>query len=238
MYPASMTKVMTVVVALDLIENLEDEYIITSEILSTVPSNASTSWLANYVGSKVTIRDLLYGISYRSGGDSVICLLDYLGLSAKQFASLMNEKAQKIGLQNTTFGGAIGMDDEENQTTCRDMAAIMAYAMENPLCQDLFGGLSYRLKYIEMTYYNGTLSTTLDRMGTGPSYVLGKNYTLLAAKSGLEDKAGYCLVSYIKNNVTGETFVLVTANASKSASYPSNRNPIEDMIDLFERFKP
>ena len=238
MYPASMTKVMTVVTALDLIEDLEDEYTITSEVLSAVPSDASTAWLKDFIGSKATVRDLLYGISYRSGGDSVICLLDYLGLTMKEFATLMNEKAIEIGLQNTTFGGAIGMDEEENQTTCRDMAAIMAYAMENPLCQDLFGGAAYRLKYIEMTYYNATLVNTLDNMGTKPSYVLGRNYTLLGAKSGLEENAGYCLVSYIQNDVTGETFVLVTANATRAGEYPYNKNPILDMQILFEEFNP
>lgn len=238
MYPASMTKVMTVVTALDLIEDLEDEYTITREVLSAVPSDASTAWLKDFIGSKATVRDLLYGISYRSGGDSVICLLDYLGMTMKEFASLMNEKAAEIGLQNTTFGGAIGMDEEENQTTCRDMAAIMAYAMENPLCQDLFGGKAYRLKNIEMTYYNATLVNTLDNMGTKPSYVLGKNYTLLAAKSGLEENAGYCLVSYIKNDATGEAFVLVTANASRADEYPYNKNPILDMQILFEKFTP
>ena len=238
MYPASMTKVMTVVTALDLIEDLEDEYIITSEILNTLPEGASTAWLKDFVGSRVTVRDLLYGISYRSGGDSVICLLDYLGLSAQQFALLMNEKADAIGLQSTSFGGAIGMDEEENQTTCRDMAAIMAYAMENPLCNELFGGKAYRLKYIEMTYYNATLTNTLDNMGTKPSYVLGNGYTLLAAKSGLEDNAGYCLVSYIQNDVTGEKFVLVTANAGRASDYPYNKNPILDMEILFNEFNP
>ncbi len=238
MYPASMTKVMTVVTALDLIEDIEDEYVITSEVLSSVPSDASTAWLKDFVGSTVTVRDLLYGISYRSGGDSVICLLDYLGMTMQEFASLMNEKADEIGLQNTTFGGAIGMDEEENQTTCRDMAAIMAYAMENPLCRDLFGGAAYRLKYIEMTYYNATLVNTLDNMGTKPSYVLGRNYTLLGAKSGLEENAGYCLVSYIQNDVTGETFVLVTANATRASEYPYNKNPILDMEILFNELNP
>ena len=238
MYPASMTKVMTVVTALDLIENLDDEYLITNEILSTVPDGASTAWLSSYVGNKVSVLDLLYGISYRSGADSVLCLLDYLGLSTQQFVTYMNQKAAEIGLQNTIFGGAIGMDSEENQTTCRDMAAIMAYAMENPLCHDLFGATAYRLKYIEMTYYNATLTNTLDNMGTKPSYVLGKDYTLLAAKSGLEENAGYCLVSYIKNDVTGETFVLVTANANRAAEYPYNKNPILDMEILFEEFNP
>ena len=237
-YPASMTKVMTVVTAIDIIENLDDRYLITREVLNRIPQGASTAWLSSHIGSYVSVRDLLYGISYMSGADSVICLIDYFGLTEEEFVILMNAKADEIGLENTNFGGAIGMDDEFNQTTCRDVAAIMAYAMENPLCQELFGGLAYKLDYVEMTYYNSTLSKTLTNMGTNPDKVLGDDYTLVAAKSGLEDEAGYCLVSYIKNDVTDEYFVLVTAKASRSSSYPSNKNTILDMKILFNEFLP
>ena len=237
-YPASMTKVMTVVTALDLIENFDDEYVVTREILSTIPQGASTAWLSNCVGSKVSVRDLIYGISYMSGADSVLCLLDYLGLSVEEFATLMNLKAEEIGLQNSYFGGAIGMDTEENRTTCRDMAAIMAYAMENDECVEFFGGIAYKLDFVDMTYYNSTLSKTLNNMGTNPEKVLGDGYTLVAAKSGLEDKAGYCLVSYIKNDVTGEYFVLVTAKASRSDAYPPNKNTILDMEMIFDEYQP
>ena len=237
-YPASMTKVMTVVVALDLIENLDDEYIVTKEILNTMPQGASTAWLSSCVGNKVSVRDLIYGISYMSGADAVLCLLDYLDLSLEDFVALMNQKVDEIGLQNTRFGGAIGMDAEENQTTCRDMAAIMAYAMENEDCVSFFGGVSYKLDFVEMTYYNSTLSKTLNNMGTNPESVLGDSYTLVAAKSGLEDKAGYCLASYIKNDVTGEYFVLITAKADRSNTYPPNRNTILDMEIIFDYIKP
>ena len=75
-------------------------------------------------------------------------------------------------------------------------------------------------------------------MGTNTSRVLWGDYTIVATKSGLEDKAGYCLVSCIENNDTGELFVLVTANAKKSESYPSNQNPILDMREIFENFAP
>jgi D-alanyl-D-alanine carboxypeptidase len=156
----------------------------------------------------------------------------------QDFAVLMNQKADEIGLKNTNFGGAIGMDRENNRTTCRDMAAIMAYAMENPLCKEFFGGVSYRLDHIAMTYYNSTLHKTLQNMGKELSDVLGEKYSIIATKSGLEDLAGYCLVSCIKNNDTGDLFVLVTANAKKSEVYPLNQNPILDMQEIFLTFNP
>ena len=130
------------------------------------------------------------------------------------------------------------MDYEKNQTTCRDMAAIMAYAMENPLCEQFFGGASYRLTYIKMTYRNRTLYETLNNMKTTQEKVLWGDYTIVATKSGLEEKAGYCLVSCIKNNKTGEYFVLVTAGASKG-TYPAySANPIYDMQEIFDTFAP
>ena len=243
-YPASMTKVMTVITALDLIkeENFDDVYIFDPAVLSTLNGDESTADMKylydEYGSAKYTVRDLIYGISYRSGADSVVCLLDYLNLDMAQFVQLMNEKAKEIGLQNTTFGGAIGMDTENNTTTCRDVAAIMIYAMNNPICVELFGGTSYKLPHIDMTYFNSTLHKTMQNMGTSPQKVLGSNYTLLAAKSGLEDNAGYCLVSYIKNNVTGEYFVLVTAKAEKSQEYPPNKNTILDMETIFDEYTP
>lgn len=236
-YPASMTKVMTVVTALDFIEDLDDGYIITKEILSRVDDTSSTAWLSSCVGGTVSVRDLLYGITYMSGADSVICLIDYLNLTEAQFVERMNDKADEIGLKNTVFGGAIGMDYEENQTTCRDIAGLMAYAMENPLCRELFGGLTYRLDFVEMTYSNSTLQKTLTNMGLTPSTVVD-GYTLLGAKSGLETNAGYCLVSYIQNDETGELFVLVTAKASKAAEYPYNQNTIHDMKKILNFVKP
>jgi D-alanyl-D-alanine carboxypeptidase (penicillin-binding protein 5/6) len=242
-YPASMTKVMTVITALDLIEDLDDIYILTKEVLDTVPSDASKAELSTHFKSgrtKVTVRDLLYGISYKSGADSVICLLDYLELTLTEFVALMNQKAAEIGLKNTQFGGAIGMDAEENQTTCRDMAAIMAYAMENEYAQELFSAGKYPLDIIEgYSYYHHTLDTLLYNMGTSYDRALGK-YTIIAAKSGLEDNAGYCLVSYIKNDTTGERYVLVTAKAEKYEDQWNTpaANPIYDMEKIFDTLKP
>lgn len=236
MYPASMTKVMTVVVALDYIKDLDDGYVVVKEIVESMPEGASNAGLINYVGRTVTVRDLLYGITYISAADSVLCLIDYLNLTVGQFVRLMNEKAEEIGLENTVFGGAIGMDDEENSSTCRDIAALMAYAMENPLCKELFGGTQYRMDYSAETYYNGTLHTGLGDFYATPETILD-GYTLLAAKSGFEVKAGYCLVSYIENNATGERFVLVTANA-EAYKEPYRKTRILDMIELFEELKP
>lgn len=232
-YPASMTKVMTVIVALDLIENLDDEYVVTEEIISQIAYDAANAGLKEYVGQVISVRDILYGISYCSGADSVMCLLDHLELSLEDFVALMNLKAQEIGMTNTVFGGAIGMDNEHNQTTCRDIAALMTYAMQNSICAEFFSGTEYKLDFVSKTYYHSTLNTTLGQMKYTPENVLGEEYTLIAAKSGYEILAGRCLVSYIKNNETGECFVLVTANAKQTKN-----NTIKDMQAIFEEFNP
>jgi D-alanyl-D-alanine carboxypeptidase (penicillin-binding protein 5/6) len=217
-------------------------YTVTDRILKSIPYGASTAGMSyaksEYGITTYTIRDILYGISYCSGADSVACLMDYLNVSMDDFAVLMNEKAKEIGLKNTHFGGAIGMDDEENQTTCRDMAAIMAYTMENEYARELFSGIRhyYDLHNKEYSYFHSTLSKTLDNLDKKPETLLN-GYTLVAAKSGYEDKAGYCLVSYITNNGTGEHYVLVTANAER-AEWPAAANPIYDMVAIFNAIKP
>lgn len=240
-YPASMTKLMTVITALDYIENLDDVYTVTDKVLKSIPSGSSTAGMAyaksEYGIKTYSVRDILYGISYCSGADSVACLLDYLDVSMDEFATLMNAKAKEIGLKNTHFGGAIGMDAEENQTTCRDMAAIMAYAMENKYAKEFFSGIRhYYDLHDDISYFHSTLSKTLDYMGKKPNTLLN-GYTLVAAKSGLEDKAGYCLVSYIANDATGERYVLVTAKAEKH-EWPAAANPIYDMVAIFNALKP
>ena len=241
-YPASMTKVMTVITALDYIEDLDAVYTVTQNILSKIPQGASTAGMqyamTEFGVTKYTIRDILYGISYSSGADSVTCLLDHLGVTMDEFAVLMNDKAKEIGLKNTRFGGAIGMDAEENQTTCRDMAAIMAYAMENKYAREFFSGIRhyYDLHDKEYSYFHSTLSKTLDYLDESPDTLLD-GYTLIAAKSGLEDKAGYCLVSYIENDETGDKYVLVTAKAEKH-EWPPAANPVLDMVKIFDQIKP
>ena len=241
-YPASMTKVMTVITALDIIEDLDDVYVLTLKVLNQVPHNASVADLGylfkNYGVKNVTVRDLLYGIAYKSGADAVLCLMDYLGLSVEQFVALMNQKAKDIGLKSTRFGGVIGMDSEENQTTCREMAAIMTYAMENEYAREFFSGGKYPFDLNDgFSYYHSTLDTLLGKMNTNSKTLL-RNYTVIAAKSGLETNAGYCLVSYIKNNTTGEYFVLVTAKAEKYDAYTPAANPINDMVKIFGNFNP
>lgn len=241
-YPASMTKVMTVITALDYIEDLDDVYTFHPAILRSLTGRESAAGMKyvfeEYGINTYTIRDLLYGISYKSGADSVVCLLDYFDVSMEEFATLMNQKAEEIGLENTTFGGAIGMDHENNQTTCRDMAAIMTYAMENEYARQFFSGGKHRFDLHDgFSYYHSTLDTLLDKMDTSSELLLG-NYTVIAAKSGLETNAGYCLVSYIKNDKTGECFVLVTGKAEKHSDWTPAANPINDMVKIFEELKP
>ncbi len=240
-YPASMTKVMTILVALDYIESLDEEYLLTPEIMAQIPQGSSVSGLAAYVGNPVTVRDLLYGVSYKSGADSVLCLVDHLGFTMQEFVELMNTKAKEIGLENTTFGGAIGMDTEYNQTTCRDVAGMMAYAMENPICVELLGGTEYRLDRLALVYKNGTLVdgvNDFDREGfdATPENIID-GYMLIAAKSGAEVKPGYCLVSYLQNDETGEKFILVTAN-TKYLESPYRKVRILDMQTIFNTIEP
>ncbi len=243
-YPASMTKVMTVVVALDHIKDLDETYLIKSNIISSMPSGASNAGLEEFVGQSMSYRDLLYGVTYLSAADSVLCVIDALGFTVSEFVDLMNDKAKEIGLESTHFGGAIGMDSENNRSTCRDIAAIMAYAMENPVCRELFGGTQYRTQSVkDVPYYNSTLHTGIndfdDRANgfdASPSTIL-RGYTVLAAKSGFEVMAGYCLVSYIENTETGEGFVLVTANA-EAYKDPYRKTRIYDMQEIFEAIAP
>lgn len=230
-YPASMTKIMTVLVACDLISDLDDTYVIQKSVLYQVPGGAATAFSADYIGSTVTLRDILFGITYRSGADAVLCLLDYLNISLSDFVALMNEKAQSLGLTKTHFGGLIGMDDENNQTTCREMAAIMAYAMDNPLCRELFGCKNYSSNHTSGLVFRNRTVENIESMSKAHNSLVD-GYAFLATKSGYETKAQHCLVSYIQNKETGKYFVLVTAKSTNKT------DPLYDLIKIFEKLKP
>ncbi len=234
-YPASMTKIMTVAVACDLVDDLEATYTVKNEVLQTISvQGASRADLKD--GFVVSVKDLLYGISYRSGADSVVCLLDYLGISTEEFVKKMNDKASEIGLTSTHFGGPIGFDIEENTTTCRDMAGILAYAMEDPLCRELFSGTTYRLEEHGLIYYHLTLVNTIEGMGTRPNKLVS-GYTMVAAKSGFEDKAGHCLASYTED-AQGNGYIVVTAKATTDTSTHGKIKAINDYIKIIENYTP
>ncbi len=120
---ASTTKILTAVIAIES-GKLDDIVTINDSVLESHGSGIYIS-----VGEKISLRNLVYGLLLRSGNDAALAIEDYLG-GHEKFVKLMNKKANEIGMKNSIFNNAHGLDDDEtgNYSTCYDMALLMKYA--------------------------------------------------------------------------------------------------------------
>ena len=207
-YPASMTKVMTVLVAAEQITDWDATFTMTQSIID--PLFLADASMAGFVhGEEVSMMDLLYGAVLPSGAEATEALAIVCAGSEEAFAELMNEKAQALGLQDTHFVDASGLHDENHYTTLSDMAIIMQAALDNPRCREV------------LTSVHHTSAAT----GQNPEGVAMTNNFLYrirpqqtgtvdiqAAKTGYTAQAMNCCVSYgIMEN--GRAAICVTAHA-------------------------
>lgn len=142
-YPASMTKVLTVLTAADLITDLEDTYVIPQEAIQYAYAN-DCSAVGFMDGETVTVKDLIYGTIVCSGGDAAIGLALYCCGSVDAFVEKMNDKVAELGLSETAhFTNPVGIFNEDLHCTMEDMAVILATAMQNDLLKEVLSTRRY-----------------------------------------------------------------------------------------------
>jgi serine-type D-Ala-D-Ala carboxypeptidase (penicillin-binding protein 5/6) len=132
-YPASMTKIMTSIIAFDLIKSgdlsLEDKFIVSEKAWRL--STAGYSSMFIMVGDEVSVENLLHGIITASGNDACIALAEGVAGTEEEFAILMTSKAKEIGMENTNFSNSSGINDPENYSTVRDILIMSNYLIKN-----------------------------------------------------------------------------------------------------------
>ena len=177
-YPASMTKIMTSIIAFDLLKqgklNLDDETVISENAWRLSQRGFSSMFIM--INDTVTIEDLLRGIIVVSGNDACVALAEAIAGSEENFSDLMNEKANEIGLTNTNFSNSSGINDPQNYSTVKDIALMSKYLIKN------------YPKYYE---YFKEKEFTWDRTGGDP-ITQGNRNPLLYKKIGADGiKTGY-----------------------------------------------
>jgi len=132
-YPASMTKIMTTIIAFDLIKknklSLDDKFLISENAWRLSESGYSSMFIM--VNDEVSVEDLLKGIIVASGNDACVALAEGIAGSEEIFAEMMNEKAEEIGLENTNFSNSSGINDPDNYSTVKDIAYMTQYLIQN-----------------------------------------------------------------------------------------------------------
>ena len=132
-YPASMTKIMTSIIAFDLIESgdltLDEKFLISEKAWRLSTSGYSSMFVM--VGDEVSVRDLLKGIIVASGNDACIALAEGIAGTEEEFAIMMTSKAKEIGMENTNFSNSSGINDPDNYSTVRDIMIMSNYLIKN-----------------------------------------------------------------------------------------------------------
>ena len=218
---ASMTKIMTSIVAIENIEDLDSKIVITNKMLEGLrEKNASV--VGFKVGDVVTYEDLLYGAMLPSGADATQALAISISGSVDEFVSLMNKKANQLNLVNTNFTNTTGLDDSDNYSTVKDVATILKYALSNETFKKIFQSRYY-------TTTNGkALVSTIEYNSL--KYNLDTRH-IMGAKTGMTTKAGLCLASIASHNDIN--YLLVTAGADRDSDLPLH---IIDGNDIYKYY--
>lgn len=224
-YPASLTKMMTAVVAIESLPDLEEEIKLTNSTFQGL-YEANASMTGFQPGEKVKAIDLLYGAMLPSGAESCIGLADHIAGSKQGFVVLMNQKAEDLGMDNTHFENTTGLHDKNHYTTVEDLAILLRYALQNNTFKEIFTTFRHSTQPTNkhsggITYYSTMFEKLNNRNITGGE--------ILGGKTGYTEEAGLCLASIAK--VDNQEYILITAGA-KGDQYTEQYN-ITDALAVY-----
>ena len=214
---ASITKIMTCVIAIES-GKLDDEFLVDDTILKAYGSGIYIE-----IGEKLTLRQLLYGLMLRSGNDAALMVAKYVGGSVDKFVVKMNEKANEIGMRNTTFVNPSGLDNDDlgNYSTAYDMAILTRYAMGYKDYRDIVKTKSYTLKTNKKTYVWKNKNKLLNE-----DYITG-------GKTGYTEKAGRTLVS----TASRDNMDLIVVTIRDGDDWNTHKTLYEDAFNNYKSYK-
>ena len=218
-YPASTTKIMTCIVALENCSNIEAKYTCGWEAQNGFGSKSSLLGLK--YGFIVTIKDMLYGLMLCSGNDCGACLAVATAGSIEGFIDLMNKKAADIGMTGTHYTNPHGLHDDNHYTTAYDMALLMQYALKNETFREIIKTIEYTVTE-ENGKFTKTIQTSNKFLLTKPDVDWDENIYeyAIGGKTGETNVAGYCLVEAAEKDGTKLIAVLMgDSNQSSSKFY-------------------
>ncbi len=224
-YPASTTKILTAIIAIEEC-SLDDMALVSEYAVTSIPSGYTNANIQ--VGETLSIKDLLYALMLASANEAAVVIAEHISGSNSAFADHMNEKATQIGCKDTHFVNANGMHNKSHYTTAYDMALITQYAMKNKIFREIVSTTSYTLPATKIYPYNSRTFTNTNSLIIVNKNNVSNNYYYpyaVGVKTGYTSPAGNCLVSAANNN--GLEFITVILGAkAKDVRYI-------DTINLF-----
>ena len=211
-YPASMTKIMTAIVALEAFSDLDGEITLSDDIFYALDGQDATQ--AGFrPGESVRVRDLVYGAMLPSGAECCLALADAVSGSEEAFVQRMNQKAKSIGMKESHFMDCTGLHDPEHYSTTYDIALLLKYALHNDTFRDVIESHFHSTPATNVhpdgiTYYSTMFKNMSDTTVTGGE--------ILGGKTGYTSEAGHCLASFAQ--IYDREYILVTAGAPADAT--------------------
>lgn len=216
---ASMTKIITALVLIENIDDLDKTVVLTQEHFAGL-KEAYASLAGFRLGQKVTYRDLLHGILIPSGAEAVQALAIEVFGSNEALVEKMNGRVKELGLSNTHFINPFGLDAEGHYSTVREVSTFLKEALKNETFKDIYTTRKYLVSDKSITFYS-TIVEPLNMINKSANYIKG-------SKTGFTGDAGRCLSSLAYDEVNGIYYLLVTARALERVE------PVIDAVNTYE----
>lgn len=224
--PASMTKILTLLVAAEHVSDLQDTFTMTIEITDYCYQHDCS--IAGFgVGESVTVEELMYGTILPSGADAAMALAEYVAGSQEAFVEMMNQKLEELGISDTAhFTNCIGLFDEDHYCTVCDMAKILKAASDNELCRRVLSARTYATSVASESQPEGILLSNWFLRRIEDKDTHGE---VLCAKTGFVNQSGSCAASLATDH-EGREYICVTVGSLNSWTC------IYDHVEIYQAF--
>ena len=237
LYPASLAKIMTAIVVLDYVNGNYDTLVNFSYTAVTRDIDRKSVTIGASAGDQLSVKDCLYSLLLPSANDAANALAEYVAGSINDFALLMNEKAENLGLKNTHFVNPSGLHDDNQYTTAYDMAIILQYAMTYPIFYQISSSVSY--KHAPIRRYKNPENSNNQVLNTNSIMVPGSGYYyngITSGKTGHTNLAGYNLAASARKN--GMNLICVVLGSDKDKTrYNETKSLFDFHFNNYNSFK-
>lgn len=231
MYPASMTKIMTALVAIENVEDL-DKMIFYPKSLYGALLEEHPSFAGFEPDEEVSVKDLLYGVILPSGAECCKLLAAEVAESEEDFVDMMNEKAEELGMENTHFTNSSGFHDKDHYSTAEDIMILLRNALENETFYKIFNTDWYTGQITDERpdgiKFQSTMFEAMDDLEISNEVTGG---SILGGKTGYTGDAGSCLASVAQ--IGGNEYILVTAKAERPSMKAHLH--VKDAVDIYNQ---
>lgn len=226
-YPASLTKIMTAILAIENTPDLDQTLIFLPELFQDLYSQ-NASMAGFQPGEEVKYKDALYGILLPSGAECCLAFADAIAGSESEFVEMMNRKAEELGMKNTHFRNTTGLHDDDHYSTVKDISILLQYALKNDVFRTVFTSSRYSTtpsnSHPDGFTFRSTMFKNMDSSEVPGGEILG-------GKTGYTGEAGLCLASLA--SINGNEYILVTAHAD--GTHQTEQLHIMDAVNVYSQ---